>query len=158
MKEFLSRKGVQYSERDVSRDMSAAAESYRVSGQTGIPVTVIDNEVIVGFDQARLEEALAASRPSAARRPFGLRVADSSKMARSGGPAPVVGAYVDRVAPGSPAEKGGLQAGDIVTEINTRDIGSAAGLEQTLAAIPAGSRISIVFVRGNQRRKTEAIT
>lgn len=149
-------KGVQYTERDVSRDPSAAEESLRVSGQTGILVTVINDEVILGFDRARIEEVLANARP-AARRPFGLRIADASRVARPGGAAAVSGAYVGSVAAGSPAERAGLAPGDIVMEINTRVVSGAAGLEQALASISPGNRITIVFVRGNQRMRTEAV-
>lgn len=57
-KEFLSRKGVQYQELDVARDPEALKEMVEVSGSRAVPVLVIDQKVIVGFDQATIEEAL----------------------------------------------------------------------------------------------------
>ncbi len=157
MKEFLSQKGIRFSERDVSVDPSAGQESYRVSGQGGIPVIVVDGEVVVGFDRPRLEELLAAVPSAGARRPFGLRVGDASRVAGQPGTVPIFGAYVDRVAHGSPAQQSGLAPGDIVTEVNMRPIGGAGDLEKALASVQDGGRLTIVFVRGNKRLKTEAV-
>lgn len=56
-KEFLSKKGVPFTERDVSTDEKALAELERLGYRT-TPVTLIDGEVVVGFDQKRLEELL----------------------------------------------------------------------------------------------------
>ena len=39
-------------------DREAAKEMIETSKQKGVPVTIIDGEVVVGFDQARLEEVL----------------------------------------------------------------------------------------------------
>lgn len=56
-KEFLSQKGVPFTEWDVSSDGKALAELERLGYRT-TPVIVIDGEVVVGFDQKRLEELL----------------------------------------------------------------------------------------------------
>jgi glutaredoxin len=58
VKEFLSRRGVEFTERNVAEDESALAEL----GELGVfttPVTVIDGEVVIGFDQARLDALLS---------------------------------------------------------------------------------------------------
>jgi glutaredoxin 3 len=56
-KEFLSRRGIVFEERDVSRDERALDELQKRSLMT-TPVTLIDNEAVVGFDQARLAKLL----------------------------------------------------------------------------------------------------
>jgi glutaredoxin 3 len=56
-KEFLSRRGVTYTEHDVSRDSQALKELSRLGYMT-TPVTKVDGEVVVGFDQKRLETLL----------------------------------------------------------------------------------------------------
>ncbi len=56
-KEFLSQHGIIFEERDVSRDAAALDELQRRSLMT-TPVTFIDGEVVVGFDQARLAKLL----------------------------------------------------------------------------------------------------
>jgi glutaredoxin len=56
-KQFLSQKGVPFTEWDVSSDEEALSELERLGYRT-TPVIVIDGEVVVGFDQKRLEELL----------------------------------------------------------------------------------------------------
>ncbi|MGQ9458889.1 MAG: glutaredoxin family protein [Anaerolineae bacterium] len=57
VKEFLSQKGVLFKERDVAQDPQALSELEALGVMT-TPVTVIGEEVIVGFDRARLEQLL----------------------------------------------------------------------------------------------------
>ena len=59
MKEFLSRRGIEFVERDVAEDESALSELEKL-GIFTTPVTVIDGEVVIGFDQTRLEALLSA--------------------------------------------------------------------------------------------------
>jgi len=61
-KEFLTTKGVSFTETDVSVDESAQATMTEKSGQTGVPVIIVakddgSEEVIVGFDQEKLDKA-----------------------------------------------------------------------------------------------------
>ena len=58
-KEYLSRKGVNFTDVDVTKDREKAKEMIQKSGQMGVPVIVVDDEVIVGFDQKKLDAALA---------------------------------------------------------------------------------------------------
>ena len=58
MKEFLSQKGIAYTEKDVIADQAALTELEEI-GVLTTPVTVIDGQVIVGFDRKKLEEALS---------------------------------------------------------------------------------------------------
>jgi glutaredoxin len=59
-KEFLSQHGVVFEERDVSKDEAALEELQRRSLMT-TPVTLIDGDVVVGFDRARLAELLGVN-------------------------------------------------------------------------------------------------
>ena len=59
MKEFLSQRGIEFTERNVAEDESALAELEKL-GVFTTPVTVIDGEVVIGFDQARLDALLSA--------------------------------------------------------------------------------------------------
>lgn len=58
MKEFLSQKGIPFTERDVSQDEEALTELETLGVMT-TPVTVIDGEAVIGFDRAKLERLLA---------------------------------------------------------------------------------------------------
>ncbi len=57
MKEFLSQKGVTFVERDVAQDEAALSELERLGVMT-TPVTLIGDEVVVGFDRDRLNALL----------------------------------------------------------------------------------------------------
>ncbi len=58
VKEFLSQNGIAYEEKDVSADEAALHELMHM-GVFTTPATVIDREVVVGFDRKRLVELLA---------------------------------------------------------------------------------------------------
>ena len=58
-KEYLSQKGVAYSDYDVGVDREKAMEMVKKTGQMGVPVILIDDQIIVGFDQKRLDQLLA---------------------------------------------------------------------------------------------------
>ncbi|MCM8773169.1 MAG: thioredoxin family protein [Candidatus Omnitrophica bacterium] len=57
-KQYLASKGFTYEDLDVSQDRESLEEMVRISGQMGVPVIVIDGEVVVGFDRARIDSLL----------------------------------------------------------------------------------------------------
>jgi glutaredoxin 3 len=155
-KRFLSERGTNFTEYDVSVDRAAAEEVVRLTGQMGVPVIVVDGEVVVGFDRARLEQLLAKEGDGQRLR-FGLKIADASRVAQKVGAVPVFGALVGAVAPASLGEKAGLRSGDIITEINMRPIHNAGDLEQALANLAPGGNMAIVFLRGQKTLKAEIV-
>lgn len=58
LKAYLDKKQIEYKVYDVAENEEFAREMRTVSGQSGIPVSVIGNEVIVGFDIAKIDRAL----------------------------------------------------------------------------------------------------
>jgi glutaredoxin 3 len=58
-KDYLEKKGVKFTEKDVERDETAAVEAVQKSKQTGIPVLDIDGTIIIGFDRPRIDAVLA---------------------------------------------------------------------------------------------------
>ena len=57
-KEYLSQRDIPFVEKDILNDKSAMDELLKI-GVLTTPVTVIDGEVVVGFDKARFEQLLA---------------------------------------------------------------------------------------------------
>ncbi|MFA4848480.1 MAG: Uxx-star family glutaredoxin-like (seleno)protein [Methanoregula sp.] len=55
-KAFLEKHGVPYESIDVGSDSEAAQKMIDLSGQRGVPVILVDDEVIVGFDSERLND------------------------------------------------------------------------------------------------------
>ncbi|MCL5935389.1 MAG: glutaredoxin family protein [Firmicutes bacterium] len=58
MKEFLSRKGVKFSEYDVAKDQRACDEMVQKTGRLAVPTIRVGNDVLVGFNPAELEKLL----------------------------------------------------------------------------------------------------
>jgi glutaredoxin len=59
VKEFLSREGHAYTAKNIEEDDTAYDELMAL-GARSVPTIVIGDQVITGFDQARLRAALAA--------------------------------------------------------------------------------------------------
>jgi len=156
VKEFLSQRGVNFEERDVSRNQSYAQELVANTGQMGVPVTIINGQIVVGFDRGRLEELI--TQPQTRQRPsFGASIADASKITAKQGTGTTLGAYVGRVRPGSVADRIGLVPGDIITELSMKSIASANDLERALSGLDSGSHFSLSFIRGNEKMYAEGM-
>ena len=59
VKEYLKSKNVDLEEFDVSKDRDAAAEMIQKSGQRGVPVLDINDNIIVGFDQSAIDNLIS---------------------------------------------------------------------------------------------------
>ena len=57
-KEFFKEHNIDYKEIDVGKDAKAAKEMVEKSGQMGVPVIEVNNEIIIGFDRPALIKAL----------------------------------------------------------------------------------------------------
>lgn len=67
-KEYFDANGVAYESFDVSVDQSKRAEMMEKSGQLGVPVILIEDKVIIGFNKPKLAELLGInnSQPATA--------------------------------------------------------------------------------------------
>jgi glutaredoxin-like YruB-family protein len=59
VKHYLDQKGISYVEHNVAEDAKAAQEMIRKTKQMSVPVIVIDDEIVLGFDQALLDKLLS---------------------------------------------------------------------------------------------------
>ena len=55
--EFLAEKGIAFENRDVTKDPQALEELQKL-GYATTPVTVIDEEIVIGFDPSKLKRLL----------------------------------------------------------------------------------------------------
>jgi glutaredoxin len=136
VKEFLSREGVNYQEKNVQIDRNAAQEMVNLTGQMGVPVTTIAGEVIIGFNQPALKQAVSKLRQSGVK--LGAQIADAAKLAGK------AGALVGEVKIGSLAEKTGLTQGDVIVEVAGHKINNAQDLATTLKELKtSGAEVKI---------------
>ncbi len=57
-KEFFAENNVSYTEHDVASDMDKRAEMIDMTGQMGVPVIRIGDDVVIGFDEDKVKELL----------------------------------------------------------------------------------------------------
>ena len=57
-KDYFSENNVAFDDFDVAMDLSKRREMVEKSGQLGVPVIVIGEETIIGFDKTRIDQAL----------------------------------------------------------------------------------------------------
>src|SRR5688572_31298551 len=118
-------------------------EMIRVSGQQGVPVTVANGDVILGFDQrkfAKLAEMFAGPK----RPPLGILAADAEEYLAKHPekaekvPAGTKGVYVGKVRPKTVAARGGLKPGDIITSFAGNRVRTMSALDQMVETLKAG--------------------
>jgi glutaredoxin-like YruB-family protein len=60
-KEFFTENNIEYTEHDVAADADQRQAMIDMTGQMGVPVIKVDNDVVIGFDEAKLKELLNIS-------------------------------------------------------------------------------------------------
>ena len=60
LKGWLEEEGIPYQEKDVSTDSDAVQEMIEKTGQRGVPVTIINGQVVVGFDPEGIKKILGS--------------------------------------------------------------------------------------------------
>ncbi len=68
-KDFLKEKGVSYTEIDVAADPNAANDMVKKSGQMGVPVMEIDGQIVVGWNQAAINDLLEQATKKKTKQP-----------------------------------------------------------------------------------------
>jgi len=57
-KAFLKEKGIEYTDYNVAEDAEKRQEMIEKSGQMGVPVIYVGDEMMIGFDKGKLSKAL----------------------------------------------------------------------------------------------------
>jgi serine protease Do len=140
---------VRYTEKNVAADRQAAMEMIQASGQQGVPVITVDDQVIIGFDQPRLIQLLKRAQPK-----LGASIADAASQISNHPGIPAAGAYVGRVRPGSAAARAGLRPGDVIIALGGQPVTRAADVHRLVPQIPPGRDLPLTFVREGQERDT----
>lgn len=118
----------------------------RSGGYMGISFAIPMDEAVRVSDQLRATGRVTRGR-------IGVQIDQVSKeVAESIGLGKPVGALVRSVEAGSPADKGGIEAGDIITRFDGRSIDKSSDLPRMVGATKPGTRSTVtVFRRGANR-------
>jgi serine protease Do len=124
----------------------------RSGGYMGISFSIPMDEAIRVSDQLRSSGRVSRGR-------IGVQIDQVSKeVAESIGLGKSVGALVRSVEPGGPADKGGIEAGDIITKFEGKPIEKSSDLPRIVGATKPGTRSTVtVFRRGSTRELTVVI-
>lgn len=57
-KDWLNERKIAFSDYDISQDADKRAEMIDITGQLGVPVIKIADDIIIGFDQDKMKELL----------------------------------------------------------------------------------------------------
>lgn len=107
-----------------------------------IPINMANNLVnqIIEFGEVRRGVLGIVGRPL------------TPKLAKKFGLDTRYGAFINQVMPESAAQEAGLEAGDIITEINGRQIKTFADLRAKVATMGAGKKIKLQIIRDGKRK------
>ncbi len=61
-KQFLTQRGVPYTELNVMEDKDALDEMVRLTGGRSVPVIVCGSDVLIGFSRSRLEQIIECAQ------------------------------------------------------------------------------------------------
>ncbi len=124
----------------------------RSGGFMGISLSIPIDDAMKVADQLRSGGKVIRGR-------IGVSIAPVSKdVAESIGLGKAQGALVQGVEPGTPADKAGVEAGDIITKFNGQTIDKAPDLPRLVAATKPGTKSTLqVFRRGAYKELTVTV-
>lgn len=119
----------------------------RSGGYMGISFAVPIDEAMRVAEQLRTNGRVTRGR-------IGVQIGEVTKdVAESLGLARAQGALIQRVEPGAPAEKGGLEAGDIILKFNGTSIEKSSDLPRLVGATKPGTRATLTVWRKGAARE-----
>ena len=124
----------------------------RSGGFMGISFAIPMDEAIRVSDQLRTSGRVSRGR-------IGVQIDQVTKdVAESIGLGKPIGALVRGVESGSPADKAGVEAGDIITKVEGKSIEKHSDLPRLVGGIKPGTKIAVtVFRRGSTRELTVTV-
>ena len=121
----------------------------RSGGYMGISFAIPIDEAMRVTEQLKATGKVTRGRIAVAIGDVTKEVADSLGLGRARG------ALVGSVEPGGPAEKAGIEAGDIILKFNGRDIEKASDLPRMVGDTKPGTRVPLQVWRKGQAREVQ---
>ena len=131
-------------------------EMIRVSGQQGVPVTVANGDVILGFDQRKF--AKLAEKYAGPKRPPRNPGSGCRRVSRQASGQGRKGSSRDERRlrrQGSNPDRGGargLKPGDIITSFAGKRVRTMAALDQMVETLKAGDKATAKFIRDGENQ------
>lgn len=148
-RQYLQGRGAPFVEIDVSQNPQAAMEMVRLTGQQGVPVIVIDGQVILGFNRPVIDQLLQQRMHVPPK--LGVAVADAQQIAAKKGVSLPPGAYVGRVNPGSAAAYAGVRVGDVIVRLARQPVQTDADVHRIMAGLRNNAVAPVAVWRDGQQ-------
>lgn len=119
----------------------------RSGGYMGISFSIPIDEAMRIADQLRTSGTVTRGR-------IGVQIAPVSKeVAESLGLPNQQGALVRSVEPGAPAEKAGVQPGDVITQVDGKAVESTSDLPRMIGGIKPGTAVKLTLLRNGSNQQ-----
>ncbi|MGH3371940.1 MAG: S1C family serine protease, partial [Nocardioidaceae bacterium] len=128
----------------INSSIRSSSSAMGEGGSIGLGFAIPLDEVLPIVDQLR-----AGEDPTHAR--LGVSVVDATSEDGL-----LSGAGIAEVAAGSAAEDAGIEKGDVITKVDDRLVGDAAGLVATIRGHRPGDTVTLTVVRDEEEREVEA--
>ncbi len=69
----------------------------------------------------------------------------------------IKGVYVTNIAPNGSADQGGIKVGDIILDINGKELGSMSELREVMAQHSPGDKVKVRYFRHNNEHETDVV-
>ncbi len=100
------------------------------------------------------EQGIAVAKKSALIERFGIRIQElTPALASHFNFKDQKGVLVAEVLPGSVSESSGINAGDIITKANSKEVGTVEEFQEILDSVKAGNSVRVELFRDDQLRK-----
>ncbi len=87
---------------------------------------------------------------------LGIVIQDlTPELAKAFGLKQTKGVVIAQVMPGSPAEKAGLQTGDVITQVNGKPVQTAAELRNAIGLLKIGEKVSLDLLRNGTQQHVQ---
>jgi serine protease Do len=116
-------------------------------GYAGISLAIPINEAIRISDELRATGKITRGRIGVAIAPVSKEVAESLGLGKP------VGALVQSVNTGMPAEKAGIEAGDIITKVEGKTVEHSSDLPRLIGVIKPGSKATLQIFHGGKYKE-----
>lgn len=115
-------------------------------GYAGISFAIPIDEAMRVADQLRTNGRVIRGRMGVSIAPVTKEVAESIGLGKA------VGALVRGVEPGTPAEKAGLEAGDIIVKVDGKTVEKSGDLPRVIGGVKPGTRVQLqIFRKGSYK-------
>ncbi len=129
----------------INSSIRTASNGSQEAGSIGLGFAIPIDEVMPIVDQM-----VKGETPTHAR--LGIQVTDASnpRGQLSQTPTDALGARIEKITEGSTAAEAGLEAGDVITKVDSGMIESADDLVATVRSYRPGDKVTVTYIRGGK--------